>query len=1476
MPLTIGGIQLSMGMDISQVMKGANEVEGMLKGFKQRLTAITLEGIVKGNPFLNQANHLKEMSKLLNKVFKNWAMNVTGVDSRIEKSAQNHKVHITKIVQEYERLVERVQTLRKASVLSLEPGAGRIGDQIKLEDPGEGGAGPDTTNVAKTLEPFRIFGEEARILIDGILQGIREGKFKTKDEMELYFSELRRVIAREGQPVLSEFRQIGVQLESSMKRQEALAHRANVTQASSPVRVRKQMIEASRALQIAERKLNAEIRAGMHATDGYAKKMKLFQDAQNNSVRIGKRRTAELKRYRDGLAAVQHQQALVTASDPATVKTGVLEATRSLELAEAKLNAEVKFGINVTQEATMKIKMYEKALAAGVSIGARRTAELKKYHAELKKLSYITPLKEAGSTSAARQRMIAATKKLHIAENKLNAEIKIGMHTTDAAAKRIQLYNNALAEGARLSSRRSAILQKHTALQKADTAATQRANAAQKEQSILSGFRLGWFLKLRALWGVYRGATDAVRLLMDFETQRSRALRTATSETKSLVEMTELYSKAMRDAAKKHGSSFEESGEVLYQLGSAGLSAEEALAGLDSTLSLIIATEGDARETTKAVAGMYNLFGETLGKTRTEAEKFAHINDVIANIWKNHQVEIGELAEGYSRLGAVAKVAGISFEDAGAYLAVAGDHMIKSGKAGRAIVSVWSRMTRDIEGFADTFGIEVDPSEMFDFNDIMEKLNEKFKETGKSADWLGDAFTKLGLRGAPVFITLLENFQKVKEAQQQILSADGEAVKLEKIRLDNIEGKWKLFTGQMSSYVSHLSMGLKDLATALLGAGGAFDKFIKERERALQYLNMSDKELGLRTKVGMLQSKMVFLSFFGINIESTRAEVDGILKEVDRLKKIRMAEGLDSSKHEAWRLKGRGGKTTTEIEDAKTRATYDTDAEKAYYRAKRTDDRETRLAYLKEDIEKTIAERNRLEKIAKTSKAAGGVKVAKDGTKISESVGKKYKSATEAQEALNKLTGEQKKLLAEIAAELKSIEIARINQLQKGNAITAETFDLEIKRLKIGGTTAEEFKRINVIEEARYELNVNNAELEKSRAIANKEDAKNYERTYQNALDRAEAERIINLELNDRARVQTKLEGLTQDYQEELDIKRQEVALAKIQHKSDTTVLELKHESLMLTRTYLVGQLAVNKEIEGEAERLRSVAKIQKDIRQNNLDILESEEALLRNKSIWYDGIGQLKDKMVDFHKVMTTAIVDFTTGFATGLGSLGYDLFSGFQGAQQEAEDLKGKYGELSVELDEAIGEGNIEDVERLKNEMAGLVSQIEEAEDPLKNLEKGFRDFFKSLIDSIGEAITQWIAMKIVMGVMGAVGGTPINPSIGGPTFVAGTGGILPQIKSFKRFASGGMTGGPMMALLGDNKSGRELVIPSENISENKVSGYVRDGGEGKNITIVNVITEQDFANAMSKESGKKVIVNRVLENINEGGQIVKQLRM
>ncbi|HUW49228.1 MAG TPA: phage tail tape measure protein [Patescibacteria group bacterium] len=342
-----------------------------------------------------------------------------------------------------------------------------------------------------------------------------------------------------------------------------------------------------------------------------------------------------------------------------------------------------------------------------------------------------------------------------------------------------------------------------------------------------------WMAGFQVIFGTLDRFKQALASVADLQQALVRAMRTARSETMSQKEIFEAYSKAITEARRTTGTSIEELGEIMYQLGSAGLSAEESVAALNSTLANIIGTEAEVRDITKLVAGLYNNFSEQivrvdgqivsisntfdgyndqLVETATLQEKFAYINNLLVKGFKDNQVEMNELRDGLKFMAQSAKVANLALSEQVGILAFLNNHLIKAGTAGRAMRVILSRMTKDVTKFAEAFDIKIDLNQPLDFLSIIQKINKRLGGQAATVRELGTVFKRLGLRGAEAFNLLIRNSDVVVATIERLESGlEGAAEEMKAIRLGDFASQAKIAGANLETF-------LRKGVTPLLGA----------------------------------------------------------------------------------------------------------------------------------------------------------------------------------------------------------------------------------------------------------------------------------------------------------------------------------------------------------------------------------------------------------------------------------------------------------------------------------------------------------------------------------------------------------------------------------------------------------------------------------------------------------------------------------
>jgi len=481
----------------------------------------------------------------------------------------------------------------------------------------------------------------------------------------------------------------------------------------------------------------------------------------------------------------------------------------------------------------------------------------------------------------------------------------------------------------------------------------------------------------------------------------------------------------------------------------------------------------------------------------------------------------------------------------------------------------------------------------------------------------------------------------------------------------------------------------------------------------------------------------------------------------------------------------------------------------------------------------------------------------------------------------------------EMNAGIAAARQSRLDVIEKESKLLIKTSKLRIKQLDQYGITKNELSEIYNIYDVIYGLNKEqlDLELEVAKAAAQKlpnaeKQIEYLEKMHGIALAEIDAQDSRNRKLKEEKYIKDQISEVRRSYSEQETELKNRLDWLEIENATEAEKLELQLKIQQLAVERRLIEYGIVKSTIEERKLLTDIDKLQSDI-------LKTEEKRKRANSIVYDWYRRVKDEMISFHEVMTQSLTEFTLGMGEGLGSVLADFTSGFQDAQQEVVNIEGQIAELNQEKDDITEDGTktifTEDeakrLEEINAEMRTMNDEINDLEDPIHNIGEAFKDFFKDMIDGINEIITKWLAMQIVVGIVNAAASLFSAPSTGleslpkgfsnlntDLTIPRGNGGILPSLVNFKSFSTGGITNGLSFAALGDNRSGRELVIPEENVSNDHVSGYVRDQRE--NIYIANVVSENDIQRIMGKENSAKIFVNHVIQDMDARGPIFKRL--
>jgi len=182
-----------------------------------------------------------------------------------------------------------------------------------------------------------------------------------------------------------------------------------------------------------------------------------------------------------------------------------------------------------------------------------------------------------------------------------------------------------------------------------------------------------WMLLRGAYMAVIGAVKDTIKTWVDLEREMGRVA----TVTRGTEEDLQRLKAEVIDYSRSASRGFKEAATAMYALGSAGLTVEEQLAGMEHIMDLSIGTLGNTEQIAKLVAGAYNVFGDSIDQVTTSSEKFKYIADILAYTYSNQQVELSEIANAMTYVASVGSLVNVNFEDLVATIGFLNTGMLK-------------------------------------------------------------------------------------------------------------------------------------------------------------------------------------------------------------------------------------------------------------------------------------------------------------------------------------------------------------------------------------------------------------------------------------------------------------------------------------------------------------------------------------------------------------------------------------------------------------------------------------------------------------------------------------------------------------------------------------------------------------------------------------------------------------------------------
>lgn len=1001
--------------------------------------------------------------------------------------------------------------------------------------------------------------------------------------------------------------------------------------------------------------------------------------------------------------------------------------------------------------------------------------------------------------------------------------------------------------------------------------------------------RILWFVQLRAAWMAWRAVVESFREAFAFEQEMQNVQAITQATTKQFSDLKE---KALEMGTTTRYSA-KEAAEAMTVMAQAGLSTKEIYDSIENTANLATATLNDFKDTAKLVTTIMRAWN-------MESTRSAEIVDTLATAINKTKLTMGDMATAFNYVTGIAPQLHLSLQETTAMLGTMVNHGLKASTASTSLRASLASLLKPTDALK---------AEMAKLKLTMDDINPEFysvttilQRLKKAGFGAAESYKAFSRRAAGGFAILVENADTLEDLTNNI-HENNRAQLMAKEQLNSVQSQWKLLkdegvkvsatiNDQLTPSLIQLIIGIKDLLIVFnaivpvltlfnLAISGTADlvTILTKGWRQIEFNAWSD---GLREVTNQIRS-------FGKGLQAT---IESYRKLKDTYTKYN--EAIETGKK-------RGGKSQEDL------------FERALYYAKQVDlVREEEIVKIQESNTKEEA-RLKLEELINKAYDERKRSLASEYLTLTESLKKAeaYRAALIKSENRDQ-TDEIRKQMDTTKEWVKLTDTVNSNIKKAGNKMPLFGYEEDSATQKQFNKSLERFKAYSAALTKAEQALLLKEDSVFAQSVAIVEKASLSKMTYYQAwLDLIKQPVKLQpiFSESDITRAISTLEkesflaGSTGDKNEDNDsellarrkadfkmqaniLDRHAKALDR-QKASESTIHKLELEQLKLKKEELNVELGYTKEVSKIKDIKAEIYAIDTQIGEKNIEIANSANA-------WTMAMSQLRDEAQSTQEIVT----EFTKTMAQNVSNSAakgiVNLVQGFPEARAQADELKVSLSDLKQQYKEAMGDGRVEEARNLKDQMKELGNEIDDLEDPLHNAGEAFKEWGLSILDMIQDVILKLMAAQIAATLFGDAAGTSTGGAVSGgdsgssgwggiiSTVIGGlfnaaaaTGGVLPQVKSFQAFSSGGLTGGTTMALLGDNPSKKELVIPSENIKSNRVEGYTRNKDqEQQPITVVNVLTKQDIATAIAGSEGKNVIMNHIGKDLNNNGPMAKRI--
>ncbi len=330
--------------------------------------------------------------------------------------------------------------------------------------------------------------------------------------------------------------------------------------------------------------------------------------------------------------------------------------------------------------------------------------------------------------------------------------------------------------------------------QLANTAAKFGANVASAAIHIRQGFNAALRNSVAIATAFYYKINQNTQALIEFERELLNANSVFNLTNSELFDVGD----TIVQFGQKFGMEMQNGATGLYQLASAGVSANEALSILPETLKLSMAVQGDHNTISK-------LRAQTLFGFEMEMDRAAEVTDKFAFAIQKSLIEYEDLSSAVKFALPFFTSTGQSLDQLLGALAVLTNRALEAGIAGRGLrqaVAEFAESAMDAEVGFRKMGVEIlnAEGEMKQLTEIAANFAEVVgPETASNTELLTTLIQDLNVRGATAFIHLVQASDEFTEAVHGSVNAGGQLDEMVRIQNASISAQIQILKNNVDA-----------------------------------------------------------------------------------------------------------------------------------------------------------------------------------------------------------------------------------------------------------------------------------------------------------------------------------------------------------------------------------------------------------------------------------------------------------------------------------------------------------------------------------------------------------------------------------------------------------------------------------------------------------------------------------------------------